>query len=447
MLTDREFRKQLVAISLPIMFQQFLTTSISFLDTLMIGQLGEAAITAVSIGSQINLLLYYCVFGVSSGTSVFLARYYGAGREESMEKVMGIGTFSCLLFALLWFIGSFFFPRTIMHVFSHDEEVVSLGCSYLVTVSPSYFLYALTYIFTIGFRSVGKTGIPLCSSMIALSINALGNYLLIFGKGPFPQLGVGGAAIATVFSRLLEAGIIIYISYARKMPYRIRRPANAFSWRHSFLMDYMKLCLPVLLNELFFALGISIYKIAYSRLGTGPFAAINIAEAIDNVFFVTTIGIAHSSTVLISQRIGAKEESEAQRYAHITVKVCFALSIIQGILIVSSAPLLVPLFNISPELQRATILTLFVNALYQPAISVGMLYFVGIFRSGGDTRFSFIGESACVFFIGIPLAFITTSLGLPTYMVMAFVHLNAVAKTIVGAVHLHRRRWMKVLES
>ena len=159
------------------------------------------------------------------------------------------------------------------------------------------------------------------------------------------------------------------------------------------------------------------------------------------------MGISHASTVLISQRIGAGEESEAQRYAHQTVKIDFVMSLFQGVLIAATAPLLVQLFNISPELKRDTMLTLFVIALYQPAISVGMLYFVGIFRAGGDTNFSFLGESACVFFVGIPLAFITTSMGLPIYIVIAFVHLNAVAKTIVGAIHLHSRRWMKSIDS
>ncbi|MBR1920206.1 MAG: MATE family efflux transporter [Spirochaetales bacterium] len=447
MLTNREFRKHLIVLSLPMMLQQLLTTTLSFLDTLMIGQLGATSISAVAIANQMNVLLFYCVFGVSSGASVFLARYYGGGKEDSMEKVMGLGLTCCLLFSLLWFLGSFLFPESIMHIFSKDEEVVRQGCSYLRIIAPSYFLYALTYIFSTGFRSVGRTSIPLYASLVALTLNAVGNYLLIFGIGPFPRLGVRGAAIATLLSRLVEVSIIVLLSYLLRMPYRIRRLGKAFVWSCSFFLEYLRVCLPILLNEIFFVLGISIFKIAYSRLGTEAFAAINIAEAIENVFFITSLGISHATTVLISQRIGAGEESQAQRYADQTVRLDFIMSLIQGLLIAATAPLLVQLFNISPELKRETMLALFVIALYQPAISVGMLYFVGIFRAGGDTNFSFIGETACVFLVGIPLAFITTALGLPIYIVLSFVHLNAVAKTIVGAVHLRSRRWMKAIDS
>ncbi|MCR5731579.1 MAG: MATE family efflux transporter [Sphaerochaetaceae bacterium] len=445
---DKTFKKKLMLVAIPIMLQQLLTTALSFLDTLMVGQLGEVSIAAVGIANQINLLLNLSVFGIASGVSVFLARFYGAKNEDGMEKVMAIGLVFSFLFSFIFFIASFFFPHTTVHIFSQDERVISVGVKYLKTVSPSYFLYALAFIYSTGFRSVGKTSIPLYSTIIALSLNAVGNYFLIFGFGPFPRLEVQGAAIATVASRFVETFIIVFLSYRGREPYRIRRFSVAFSWKASFAYDYLKICLPILCNELFYAIGLSICKVAYSKLGTESFAAISIVESIENVFFITAWGIASAATVVLSQLLGAGgEEENVQKYAKETVKVALTLSLAHGLLMALISPLLVQLFNISYALKNETLITLIISAIYQPIISVGLVYYVGIFRAGGDTRYSFMGETGCMFFVAIPLAFLTTGLGLPIYAVIAFVHLNDLVKVVVGARHLNKRMWMKAIES
>ena len=282
---DRGLIGRLSLVALPIMLQNLLTSSLSFLDTLMIGQLGQQEIAAVGIANQVYFVISLLFFGIASGTSIYLAQYYGAGEYGKMRKAMSFATMLCLAGGALVSILSFIFSDAIIRIFSAEQAVIDAGSTYLRYVAFSYMFSAVSATLSIGFRSTGKASLPLIVSFVSLTMNAIGNYLLIFGIGPFPFLGVAGGAISTFIARLAEMLILALLAWGRHEPFAFS-PRKDLGWDRTFIESFAITALPVVLNELFWSLGMTLYKVAYSSLGTEALAAVNITESIGNFFFI-----------------------------------------------------------------------------------------------------------------------------------------------------------------
>ncbi|MFA6892594.1 MAG: MATE family efflux transporter, partial [Sphaerochaetaceae bacterium] len=294
MTLDKEFYKKMGTIAIPVVLQNLLVNSLTFVDTLMIGQLGSDAIAAVGLANQISFLINLFYFGTCTGASIFIAQFYGAKNDEGIQKVMGLGLETCVLGAVIFSVLSMGFPRTVMHIFTHDEAVVELGSSYLFYIGPGFLCLAFVQIHAVGLRTTGRADLPLKASIVSLFSDILLNYLLIFGKGPFPRLGVKGAAIATLASRIIEMLVILFFIYPNKSLCAIKG-TDAFRFPKPFLSKVIPTCIPVICNEFFWALGMSTYKIAFSRLGMDTIAAVNVNESISNMFFTAMFGVASSA--------------------------------------------------------------------------------------------------------------------------------------------------------
>lgn len=442
---NKSYYKTLMVIALPIMLQNLLSTSLSFVDTLMIGQLGANQIAAVGIANQIFFLINLLIFGIASGASIFFAQYYGAGKKDELEKITALALTISLLASLLFTVISLLFPAQIVYLFTTQSDVVEISSQYQRWVAISYMFFAISFTHSIAFRSTGKGNIPLIATFISLGLNAIGNYLLIFGIGPFPALGAEGAAIATTISRLIEMVILLIISYKNKEDFRIKN-LKAFIWESSFIKIYFVTCLPVLLNEMLWSLGMTAYKIGYSKLGVDTLACINVSEAIANFFFVFMMGLGNATTILLGQILGNGDVDRAKKGAKRTLQLAFIVGTIMGILMALSANSFTSLFKVSDEIKQMAVKCLFVKALFQPLCSLNMVLFVGILRSGGDTRYSLISEISCVWLIGVTMAFLGGGvLKLPIYIVVAMTSLEEVAKIIVVYPRYKSGKWVKSL--
>ena len=445
MLRDKQFYTRLSAIALPIVLQNLLTSSLSFLDTLMIGQIGSVQIAAVGVANQIFFLVNLFIFGIASGASIFFAQYYGAKEYKELERVMGLGFTVSIIGSFLWAIVSLLFPEAIMHIFTDDPLAISCGAEYQRIVAVSYIFFAITMIHGFAYRSIGKANLPLKASFISLCTNAVGNYLLIFGIGPFPELGVAGAAIATLFSRFLEMVIMLYWVYKKKAPFRIQSK-NAFIWKSEFIKLYLKTSLPVLCNEMLWALGMTAYKVAYSSLGIDMLAAVNVTESIANFFFVAVMGIGNATTIVLGHTIGAGERDKAKLYASRTLKLSFLIGIVMGTLMALFAQFFASWFNITDSVKHIAVLCLLVTACLQPFKSLNMVLFVGVLRSGGDTRYALLGETSCVWLVGVPMSFLgATLLHLPLYIVYIMVGLEELCKLAIALPRYKSGKWIKIL--
>ena len=443
--SSKEFLVKLIQLSVPIMLQNLLSSSVSFVDTMMIGLVSENALAAVGLANQMFFLIVLFYFGVSSGAAIFVAQYWGAGDRRKMHQVMGIALVISLLGALFAAAVSILFPGTIMRIFTNDPVVVAHGMEYLRIVGVSYLFTAVVMIYSTALRSTGDSKTPLYISCFSMSLNVVLNYLLIFGHWGFPRMGVAGAALATTISRFAEVVLLLGSVYGRKTPV-------AAPWRSlvSFPKPLVKLyfitCLPVILNEMFWSLGMTTYKIAFSRMGIDVIASVNVSEAIQGLFFVVLMGIGNASAIMIGNRIGENNIPLAKIYANRLMKISVLTGIGLGIGLALSSSFLILPFNLSAEVARMTMLSLISLGAIIPIKAFNMVSIVGILRSGGDTRFSMLAELAGVWFIGVPFAFIgALLLHMPIYYLYLFVGLEEVFKLILGLIRIRSGKWVNRL--
>ena len=443
--TRREFFSKLLFLSLPIMMQNLLMASVSFVDTMMIGMVGEEAIAAVGLANQMFFLITLFFFGVSSGAAIFVAQYWGAQDRESMHKVMGIALLISMAGALLSSIISLVFPEAIMSIFTDDPTVISRGREYLVVVAVSYLFTAVVMVYSTSLRSTGDAKTPLYISIFSLSLNVILNYVLILGKFGFPRLEVRGAALATAISRGLEMVFLLLLVYGKKRA--VAAPIKRLlGFNRTMVKKYFVTCLPVILNEMFWSLGMTTYKIAFSRMGMEVIASVNVSEAIQNLFFVILMGISNASAIMIGNRIGENRINlaiaNANRLLHIGL---FTGAILGGLLALLAPWLSIP-FNLSPAVAHMTTRSLLSLGLLVPIKAYNMVLVVGVLRSGGDTRFSMFAELTGVWLIGVPCAFLGALVfHIPIYYLYLFVGLEEVFKLIIGMVRVKSGKWINRL--
>lgn len=435
----------MIAIALPVVFQTLLNNSLSFVDTLMIGQLGENAIAAVALANQIFFLIALLFFGVTTGSAIFLSQYWGARNEENIKRVLSLSLAISGGGALVFTLASLFMPEQIMHIFTRQEEVVQIGITYLRLVAVSYLFTAITQILATALRVIGFAKTPLKVALLSLTINTVGNYLLIFGIGPFPQLGVAGAAIATTFGRLVEVALLLAVVY-KHHPVLAIKDKHAFHWDRKFMQHIVPTALPVIANEVLWAVGMTTYKIAYSHIGIEAIAAINVSESIGNLFFVMMMGVSNATLIMIGVKIGEKRKDLAILYANRFIWTGLVVGLAMGALEALIAPSFTGLFNISDAVKATASTCIYIHALVLPLKSINIVIIVGILRSGGDTKYSMFAEMFGVWAVGVPLAFLgAIILGLNIQMVYLMVGMEEVTKMLMGLYRIHKRAWINDL--
>ena len=442
MFRDKAYFSIFVKIALPITLQTLITSSLNLVDVLMIGQLGEVPVAAVGLANQIFFLLNILLFGISSGSAVFIAQYWGQKDETNIRRVQGlcltIGAAAAVFFSLVALV----FPRTALGFYTNDQAVIDLGSDYLKTVGFSYLFIAVTYGFSAVLRSTENVKLPMVSSMIALSLNTVINYTLIFGNFGFPQLGVKGAAYATVISRILECGLILYIAYKRKTP-AAAKFSELWDVNRAFVKNYFKTAAPVIINEAIWSLGITTYNAVYAHIGTEAIAAVNISSTIENLAFVMFIGVGNACAIMVGKQIGSENEKTAYSYAGRSIVIAISGAIVIGLLVVLFSDQIIALYNISEaaagfahNILRVSAATLWIRA-------TNMTTFVGILRSGGDTRYALLVELFSIWTIGVPLAFIGGfALHLAVHWVYLLVTVEEFTKFVIGIVRFLSKKWI-----
>lgn len=438
------FYGRLAYICIPIMVQNLISSALSFVDTLMIGQIGQNEIAAVGIANQVFFLISLFFFGIASGTGIFLSQFHGSGEKEKMKSTMAFACTICVMGALLISIYSFFFPESILGIFTSDSLVTTPGKDYLKWVAISYIFSAVSTTLSIGFRAINKAHWPMVVTMISLTTNAIGNYLLIFGIGPFPEMGVSGAALATTLSRMLEMLMLLYLTWTKKQDFAFRR--KDFSWDRGFIGSFTTTSIPVVFNEVFWALGMILYKVAYSKLGTEALATINITESIANFFFIAMMGIGNGTTILLGNMLGAGRKEEARKNARLILRLAIVIGVLMFVFEYLSAPLFASWFNVSKQVALTAIACLRLNAVLQPIKSLNMVIIVGILRSGGDTKAAMAIEMIGLYLVGVPLSFFfVLALSWPLYLVYIATGFEELVKLLLGFTRYKKYKWAKVL--
>lgn len=438
---DRIFLRNLGWLAIPIIINEMLNSLINMMDTFMTGKLGAASVTAIGLGNQVFFLFSLIIFGICSGASIFMGQYWGNNDIKSVHKVMGIAYLMVILDSAIFFVGALFFPEIIMGIYSKDPEVIRLGAGYLRVVGFSYVLTGLIVVNNAALKATRCAMQPMITTFISLIVNIICNSIFIFVM----KMGVVGAAFGTLCARTIELITQIVIIKARNNVV-LTDFGDYFKLDKAFLKNYFIITTPVLLNEFMWALGTTVYNIAYKYAGTISQAAVQVANVVQNLFVVFGMGVGASCGILISNALGARDKDKAIDYAKKCTYLAILCSVFLGAVLFTISPFVVNLFDIENEGKHYAELMLWVVSIGMLFKTINYINIVGILRNGGDTIFCFICDTASVWLVGVPMAFLGAKyLGLPIYVVYAMVYSEEVFKTIVSQTRVIRKTWLKTV--
>ncbi|HZK33305.1 MAG TPA: MATE family efflux transporter [Tissierellaceae bacterium] len=443
---DKIFLKSMLAIAIPIALQNLITSSLNMVDTLMISSLGQSSIAAVGLANQIFFFYILITFGINSGSSIFISQYWGKKDILNIRKVLGISISLSTFTGIIFTVAAFFFPELLMGLFIKEPMVIKLGSEYLKIVSLSYIITAIGFSYSIALRSTGRPKVPMKISAISFVTNTVFNYLLIFGKFGFPEMGVKGAALGTLIARIVELLFILFAVYRSQGPLKASIK-ELFAWNKEFINRYLITVWPVIVNEGFWSLGQVLYSVAYARIGEEATAAVQLTITIQNIFFVLFRGLANACAVLVGNKIGEGDKGEAYDYAMNFIVISALLGLGMGLIMAITPDLTLKIFrNLNPDLHATTKSLLIIMGLTFFIRTTNSTVIVGVLRGGGDTKFSMFLEMGSVWGIGVPLAFIgALILKWPVEYVLLLVTSEELLKFLIGLPRVLSKKWIKEL--
>ncbi|PKM75743.1 MAG: MATE family efflux transporter [Firmicutes bacterium HGW-Firmicutes-1] len=440
------FYKQMVILGLPIMIQNLVSTSLNMVDTIMISSQGEQALAAVAIANKFLFIMLVIMFGINSGTSIFISQYYGANDHKNIQSVLGMGIILGTGVCAVFFGLAFLTPEMVMAVFIKDAKVIELGSSYLRIVSISYLAMTLTFAFSNASRCVHRTKVPMIGSIISILLNTFINYLLIEGHFGFPSLGVEGAAIATFISRLLEFVILmcfIYLDRTHPLNGKIR---ELFVFSRELFNKILKTILPVIINEGLWVVGTSVYYIAYGKLGASSMAAMQISMTLTDLCWAIFTGFGGAAAVLIGNVIGRGDDKIAFTYAKMTLKAGVLMAILIGILMIAISPFLNVILDLSEDTLKLAMSCVVVMSIYLPIRNFNYIMFISVLRSGGDTTYCMIVDAITVWVIGVPATFAAVYfLPISIPLLIGVSYFEEVVKAVIVYKRFVTKKWIHVL--
>lgn len=400
-MTKHAFLQHYRKIALPLMIQGIITTLISMIDTLMVGQLGDNAISAVSISNRILQILFFSLLGIVSATGVFIAQYYGARNKAKQKEMFHISLLLTLGLLLIGGIVIILFHPAIIHFFVKDSVVESLAASYIGWLVLAYIPLTLSLNFSTPLKVIGQVKLPLIASLLSVVVNTSFNYMLILGNFGFPALGVKGAAIATALARLVEFTVLY--SVTRHYHYDFYAPIiHLFNVSRETIKEVVKKALPLLFNELIWSFGMATILKLYATRGSEVIAAYALADATSAIFFSATQGMNAATSVFISQQLGAGHFKEAEQNARRMLKLTFAMSVFLGIGMIGASFIVPNLSQLSERSHEiATRMIQVMGCMYWVYLITTQTYF--ILRAGGDMRSTLFMDGGFMWLITIPI--------------------------------------------
>ncbi len=441
------FYKKMLTLAIPIALQQLLTSCAQLIDTAMVVGLGNVSTAAIGVAGRWGFLINLALFGISSGVATLTAQHWGIKDLKSIRRAYGTGLVLAIAVGLIYTVCTFTIPKQMMMVFNNEPEVIAAGAQYLRYVSPYGIFVAISLITSTTLRSTEDVNTPLICSFAAVLTNTALNYILINGKLGLPVLGLRGAAIATATSMALQAILLFVIGRVKKSIIHTKA-SEIFDFEREFFKKFLRVCLPVMFNELLWGLGTNVYAMVFARQGSENYAAYTIFNSIEQIAFVFFVGICHACSIMVGKSVGAGKQKEAYSMAKRFVLLVPLLGVFAGVLLIIFRHPLLSLLPIETEGARQMTATLIlIYSLWIGIRNIPYVCIVGIFRAGGDTKIGMYYDLFSLFVLSIPvvvyLGFFTD---VPFWALLVAMYLAE--DTVKAILCLHRfksRRWIKQL--
>jgi len=448
---DKHFYKLVLAVSIPIMIQNGITNFVSLLDNIMVGQVGTVQMSGVAIANNLIMVYNVCIFGAISGAGIFTAQFYGKGDQDGVRSTFRFKLIVCaallILAAVIFIFGGDMLISLYLKGSGSAEDLAATlyyGRIYLLIMLVGFIPFTVVQYYSSTLRECGETFVPMIAGVVAVIVNLVFNYILIFGHFGAPVLGVAGAAIATVISRFVECIITVVWTHrhTERNPY-IVGAYKSMKMPRKLTGEIIKKGMPLLVNETLWSAGMAILLQCYSYRGLDVVAGQNISSTVANVFNVVFLALGNSVAIIIGQLLGAGKMEEAvdkdRKLIFFSVAICFVM----GSVMVLAAPLLPGIYNTTDSVKHLATSFIIIEAIFMPVNSfIHASYFT--MRSGGKTIITFLFDSVYIWALSIPAAYLLSRYtAVPVVPLYAICKSLDIVKCVIGFVLLKKRVWVQ----
>lgn len=438
--------KDTLKLAIPVALQQLLTASLHLVDTTMVVTLGDISTAAIGAAGRWFFLMHLFLFGFGSGMSVLISQFWGIRDKKTIHKTFGLGIINMLVVSILFCSAAVMFPKALISVFSNEAAVIAEGARYLQVAALSFIPLAVSMAYGYLMRSTENVVTPLIISFITVGTNTLLNYILIFGKLGIEPMGIRGAAIATATSSTLQCVLYIVVSNIRQN-IAAAKLRSMIPRDKAFVKKYYITAMPVLINEVMWALGVNVYNFVLGRQGSSNYAAYTLFSSIEQTTFTFFIGLCSACAVIIGKMVGQSDAEQAyqsgKKYLRAVVIMGF---IVGGLLFGMSGPVVNWLPVEKVETAQMAIRLLRIYACYMPMFMLPYIAIVGIFRAGGDTKTGMMIDVVNVWLIGVPITLLAGFyFKLDFEYIFALMYTEHIFKVVMCLKHFKSKKWLRQL--
>lgn len=438
----RSLRKEIVRLAFPIALQQFMTALVGACDAIMLGKLSQDAMSAVSLATQVTFVFNLFMFAFMAGENMFVAQYYGKGDYTGISQVFSLVTKICGCIAVVFLAGTLFFPEQLMRILTNEETLIVLGSEYLRVIGISYVFSGIAQIFLAIMKNCGAVNMSTLINGVMVILNIALNAVFIFGLSGFPKMGIKGAALATVLATVVQFlwSVGYVLCRIRAVKFSLR------SCEKKLFGRFWQKTVPLLINNLAWGIGFSMYSVIMGHLGTDAVAANGIANISKNLVVCFCLGLGNAGSIIVGNRLGADRLQEAKEVGETLTKTAIIAGIISGLVLIALSPFITKMVDLTPTARGYLQKMLLISSYYIAGKSVNCMTIGGIFAAGGDSKFGMLCDSVTLWCIIVPLGCICAFiLKLPVMVVYFVLNLDEIIKLPVVYKHYKKYKWIKNL--
>ena len=438
----RSLRKEIVRLALPIALQQFMTALVGACDAIMLGKLSQDAMSAVSLATQVTFVFNLFMFAFMAGENMFVAQYYGKGDYTGISQVFSLVTKICGCIAVVFLAGTLFFPEQLMRILTNEETLIVLGSEYLRVIGISYVFSGIAQTFLAIMKNCGAVNMSTLINGVMVILNIVLNAVFIFGLSGFPKMGIKGAALATVLATVVQFlwSVGYVLCRIRAVKFSLR------SCEKKLFGRFWQKTVPLLINNLVWGIGFSMYSVIMGHLGTDAVAANGIANISKNLVVCFCLGLGNAGSIIVGNRLGADRLQEAKEVGETLTKTAIIAGIVSGLVLIALSPFITRMVDLTPTARGYLQKMLLISSYYIAGKSVNCMTIGGIFAAGGDSKFGMLCDSVTLWCIIVPLGCICAFiLKLPVMVVYFVLNLDEIIKLPVVYKHYKKYKWIKNL--
>lgn len=451
----RAFYAMVIAVVVPIIVQNAITNFVNLLDNLMVGRIGTDQMSGVAISNQLIFVFNLTIFGAISGAGIFTAQYHGAGNAEGVRASQRYKMYISIVILAITFVLFITMGRRLVSLYLSDtsdpvrvENTLSYAMEYLHVMLLGLIPFTIAQCYSSTLRETGETKLPMIAGIVAVIVNLVFNYLLIFGKFGFRAMGVSGAAYATVLSRYVEMAIILIYTHSHKQKHPFADGLyRSLRIPRGVVTEITLKGTPLLVNELLWSMGMAVLTQIYTLRGLDVVAATNISNTVYNLFSVAFLSMGTASAIIVGQSLGANQTETAREDSGKLMVFATLVSILVGVVLFGFSRVIPLLYNTTPAVHDLATRIIRVSCLIMPFTSISHCSYF-IMRSGGKTVITFLFDCVYTWLVNIPTAYLLVHFtDMNVVMVYLCVQSLEIIKSIVGATLIKKGVWIQNLVS